>query len=184
MELTAYILQLRELGENASQKLFEEIAVPVDNKLLAVIKNRVINEGKNSAGQSTGHYSTTPAYFSQSAFIQGAKFQPRGKNGKDGKPRKTMYFPDGYKGLRQFQGRETAFKNNEYTGSLMASYQMQVKPEAKTNVLGFTLEKSAAIRRGLEAKQGQTFSATKEEMEEHNKEILEATVEVTKKYLS
>lgn len=183
MELTEYILKLRELGENASQKLYEEIGVPADNKLLGTIKNRIILDGKNSAGQSTGHYSTTPAYFSRDQFIQAGKFQPKGKNGKDGKPHKTMYFPDGYKGLRQLQGRETSFKNNEYTGSLMASYQMEVKPEAKTNVLGFTLEKSAKIRRGLEAKQGQTFSATKQEMEEHNKEILEATIEITKQYL-
>lgn len=187
-ELTDYILKLRELGENASQKLYEEIAVPEDSKLLGTIKNRIILEGKNSAGQSTGHYSTTPAYFDRGAFIQQGKFKAVGKTGKtkkkDGTPHKSMYLPQGYKELRQIQGRESSFKNNEYTGSLMASYQMQVKPEAKTNVLGFTLEKSAAIRRGLEAKQGQTFSATKEEMEHHNKRILDATVEITKKYLT
>jgi hypothetical protein len=65
---------------------------------------------------------------------------------KNGKPLKSRYFGDGYKGFRNKIGRETSIVNLQLTGSLKADFNM-----VKTNngwSIGF--DKKAEIANGLE----------------------------------
>ena len=80
-------------------------------QLLGDIVHRIHNEGKNaSGGQIAGNYSTKPIYVSLTAFVR--QGSPKGKTSnsatlKNGKPRKSSYFQDGYKGFKQNQTGNT-----------------------------------------------------------------------------
>lgn len=173
MDLEAYIGRLQALAETGSQKAIDSILVPASNALLANIKNRVIREGKNTNEGKIGNYSTKPAYYTKDQFIQKSKFKGVGKNGgtkyADGQSHRSMYLPQGYKQLRDIQGRETATVNQEYTGSFMKSYEMVVsKGEI---ILGLTSQRSKKIKQGLEKKYGKTLYASKAEIAAFNKEV-------------
>lgn len=171
--LEQYQDKLRELARQGSEKAIERVVVPAANELLANIKNRIIRDGQNSAGQKIGNYSTKPAYFEKEQFIQKGKFKGIGKTGQtkyaSGAMHKSMYLPQGYKQLRDIQGRQTQFINEFYTGDTMLAYQMQ--PKDKEVLLGLTTERAAKIRHGQEAKRGRIFSATEEEIKEYNENV-------------
>lgn len=103
------------------------------------------------------------------------------------KARKSMYLPDGYKELRSIQGRPSDRVNLTYTGSLMASYQLQAKRGSV--LLGLTDEQSAKIREGLEQGPkrrlgyGKVFEATVTELDNYNTEVTNAANNLTKSLL-
>lgn len=171
--LEQYTERLQDLAKQGSERAIESVVIPAANELLANIKNRIIDEGKKSDGSKIGNYSTKPAYFEKEQFIQKSKFKPKGKTGetkfKSGAFHKSMYLEQGYKELRNIQGRPTDKINEFYTGSTMNSYQLQAIQNAV--LLGLTNEKSAKIRQGQEGRFGKIFYATKEEIENYNKEV-------------
>lgn len=78
----------------------------------ALRMTRIFDKGQTSSGGQIGQYSTKPLYVNPKKV--GFSFQGQGKNqarrSKDS-PRKTKYFAEGYKGLRQFVKRPVAFIN-------------------------------------------------------------------------
>lgn len=175
MTLEEYYTNLGKLAEVSSQRALDSIVVPAANELLAKIKNRISQDGKNSNDANIGNYSTKEMYASKNQFVKQGSFRPIGKTGK--KTKSTMYLPQGYKQLRQIQGRETAHMNYEYSGSLLLSYQSQDTGSAV--LLGFTTERSSIIRKALEQKRGLAFYATDKELEDYNKQVEEQSKELT-----
>lgn len=82
---------------------------------------------------------------------------------------KSMYLPNGYKQLRQIQGKGIEFIDETYTGSTMASYILE--PIDNGAVIGFDNEKASIIRKAQEKRFGKIFYAQNSEMEAYNKEV-------------
>lgn len=130
--------------------IFSDVIVPNGELMLSNVKHRIQKQGKNSADSNIGNYSTKPAYFGASAFVNAGAFQPRGKRAPAPTKNmgKSMYLPHGYKEFRDIQGFETAYVNETLSGATMNAYQSEVNQE--TMLLGFTTDKSSKIRRGQE----------------------------------
>ncbi len=97
---------------------------------------RIFVEGKNSNGDQIGQYNDTTPIYADPNTTPGRSFDPQGKVSnfsakkkdsgtgntfKNGKPRKTKYFPS-YKSLKQVIGQESNFVNLEYTGDLKSDF--------------------------------------------------------------
>lgn len=189
--LQAYNNKLRFLVERAKDKALERIIVPPANKLLATIKNRVQRKGENTSGGKIGNYSTKPMYASRDQFDKKSSFKPvtkkyistDAKAPKTVKGRnvlgtiysekgKTMYLQQGYKELRDVQGKPTDKVNLTYRGDLMNSYQQVVEQNAV--VQGLTLESEKKKREGLEKRfGGQLLHPQKQEIETYRKDVTE-----------
>lgn len=77
---------------------------------------------------------------------------------------KTMYIEEGYKGLRDIQSLQTNHIDLKYRGDLIKDYQQQ---QLTQEVLqGFTLDKEAKKRAGLEGRFGSVFAPTQAEREQ------------------
>jgi len=169
-----YISKLQELSRLSA----DSIIIPAGNELLATVKNRIVLDGKNSTGNKIGDYSTKSAYFGKEQFDRKSSFKPQGKNtkGKSASTHKTMYLPMGYKELRDVQGKPTDNIKANYTGSTMAAYQ-QVAGN-KEVLQGFTTDKSSKIRKGIEAKKGDIYKPTNEELNSYNKTVAEGLLQI------
>lgn len=182
MTLEEYTDRLKRLSATYADKAKEAVFVPAANELLATIKNRIVQDGKNSQGSNIGQYDTTPAYYGPNAFIKKSSFSAKGKTGekvfKNGKPHKTEFIPSGYKGLREKQGRRTDVINESYSGGTMLAYQMGINGDAI--VLGMTNTEAAKIRQGQEKKRGKIFYATKNEIQDYSKNVREESEKLTK----
>lgn len=180
-----YTERIFTMSEEYAQRAIDSIYIPAANGLLATIKNRIVNEGENSAGGKIGSYSTKPAYFTQEQFVKKSVFTPQGKTGekvfKNGKGHKSEFFPSGYKGLRDKQGRRTDIMNESYSGGTLLAYQMQARDVEI--LLGMTNKNASDIRRGQEKKRGKIFYAQQKEIDAYNKEIFEETEKLTKSFL-
>lgn len=209
MTAEEYNKQLTELHGLVSGDLASDTIIPAATVMLARIKNRIANEGKNSDGGNIGNYSTTPIYVTPKQFVSGG-FNAQGKRNAAGntigdrliptvrlsktgvkrnpakyqkyslvKPnltqRKSMYLQEGYKELRDIQGLRTDIMNFKYSGNLLESYRQQ--QNAQTVLQGFTTEKSALIREGLEAIKGTVFSPTEEEIKQY---LADVTFSITR----
>lgn len=177
MELEEYIKKLQGITQDGVTNAFEQIAVPEANELLANIKVRISQDGKGSNNSKLAPYSTNPMYAVRNEFVKKSAFKPIGKTGK--KTKASMYLPQGYKQLRDIQGRRTDITNFEYSGVLLSTYQLQAKD--KVILLGFVNDRSAKIRKGLEAKRGKTFYATDEEMKTYNTGVATQAEQLTKR---
>lgn len=209
-----YISKLRQLRDSATEKAVQQILVPNGNELLANIKNRIVRDKKNSSGGQIGTYSTKPMYASQKQFDKKSAFNPgvraevssyrstsikinpktllvkKGKTNYETiskQKMKTMYLQEGYKQLRDIQGKPTDGVNVNYTGSTNLSYQLQAK--GKEVLLGFTDQESSNIRQGLEngtkgrKGYGKIYYATQQEIANYNKNVAEDSKELTLKIL-
>lgn len=166
----------------------ESVFVPAANELLANVKNRVVRDGKNSDNAQIGNYSTTAIYVEPSQFINKGAFKPQGKNtvgarGKkrtvkpNGQQRKTMYLPNGYKELRDIQGRESDKVNLFYRGDLMLSYVQQNEP---TYILqGLDKESESKKLEGLQKRFGEgLLKPSQEELAEYQKNVIEGVKQI------
>jgi len=168
-----YNENLTKLYGLVSGDLAKDTIYPAAIELLASIKFRIRELGKNSAGGNIGNYSTKPMYASRSQFVKGG-FKAGGKATHEQRffglktvksANKTMYLAEGYKELRDVQGLRTDIVNLAYRGDLLASYQSQ--KIGQYVILGFTTELSVLKRGGLEKKYGDVFHATPEEKEKY-----------------
>ena len=149
------ILQLKQkLLSDASQ---EALIKTIAQSVYASNQRRVHNTGKNVNESSIGSYSIKEIYVNPKNSPK--KFQPIGKTGKTnfvgGKPHKTKYFREGYKGFRASIGRETGHVNLQLTGKLFNSFQM--KKDGSGYVIGFIGKNMAERARGLEKHFGGTL---------------------------
>lgn len=144
--------------------LKEELVTEVQDRILlaaaftlkAEMIDRIFNRGLASDGAKIGDYSTTPAYFAKADFVRKSAFEKRGKTNtgdfKNGKARRSMYLPTGYKEFREIQGRKVDTKNFKMTGSLEKS--INVLRDGDQTVIGITDGKESAKRHGLEEQVG------------------------------
>lgn len=175
MTLSDLTYNLNQLIPQVNELAVQSVIVPSGNGLLASVKNRIIRQGKNSSDTVIGNYSTKAAYFEREQFDKRSSFKPKGKantgNLKNGKPRKTMYLPHGYKQLRDIQGKPTDNIKANYTGSTMAAYQQQVTD--KEVLQGMTDKRSSEIRKGLERQKKQDiYKPTKQEIEDYKEDVM------------
>jgi hypothetical protein len=172
----ATVIKRYEEVHGVQGSIVKYTVTPSAKTLLQSIKKRIFSEGKNSNGQPIGDYSTKPIYVSRKQFANPAAFQPYGKirrgrivsrKGRlfaEEKKHKTMYLPNGYKQLRQIQGKESQFVNLNYRGKTMRAYVMN---ETNTEVLlGLNTPLAAAIRSKQEERfKASIFAATPEEIQ-------------------
>ena len=121
--------RLNEIAKTLDEQVPDVALVQSFNELQAEYLQRVFVDGVQSDGSKIGSYSARPNYFGSKAFIQQSKFKPIGKNGETKfktvtKPRKSMYLKNGYKELRDIQGRPVNTINLDYTGSLKRAYRV------------------------------------------------------------
>ncbi|RYD50660.1 MAG: hypothetical protein EOP52_13440 [Sphingobacteriales bacterium] len=168
--------RVEQLAQALRGRELDAIYVPAANKLIGSIKRRIQRDGKSSSDNPIGSYSSKPAYYSKSRFVQKGAFKPSGKKG----PRqgaKTMYIPGGYKGLRAAQGRPTDKVNLTYSGDLMASFKM-VQGEHKI-VIGLDSQKEAKKKEGLEKRYGKFLYGTRKELLAYNNETKQGLTKLT-----
>lgn len=162
------------------------ILIDVGNTLLGSIKQRIQQDGKSTSGGSIGSYSTKEMWATRDMFIasKAGAFKPNSKQGGEtitfniGTKKKTrtnvtnqfrlpstMYLPNGYKELRDIQGRQTNFVDLTYRTDLMASFQML--REGNAVVIGFRTAEESRKRKALEDKyKKQIFSGSESELKE------------------
>lgn len=175
MTLQEYAERIRNLSYVTATRVVSSVIEPAGNELLATVKNRIVQSGKNSSGQNIGNYSTKSAYFTKPQFDRGSSFKLRGKNSNSpdigNRERKSMYMPNGYKELRDIQGKPTDNIKANYTGSTMASYQQEVTD--KGVLQGMINEQSSKVRKGLEKQKKQDiYKPTPIEIQEYKKNVL------------
>lgn len=158
-----------------SLDMVKQVVFPVATATFDKYRQRLFQKGIKGDGSKTGNYSTEPTYASEKAFKNKSGFKQRGKKAtgklKNGKERRSMYLPGGYKELRAVQGMETAIVNLQYTGDLFTDF-------SKLSIEGNTVtgKVSRAINMdkidGLTARFGQsTFKHTKQEREFFAQEV-------------
>lgn len=186
MTLEQYRTALGDLARKVGDRLTDAAIIPAGSALLARIKNRVINEGKNSNGGKIGTYSTKPTYYRRDQFVKKGAFKGQGKNGsgkkKDGTPRRSMYLQNGYAQLRQIQGRESSFVNAEYSGDTMLALQLVRNGDIVQ--LGFVRQKAAVIRKALERRYGPFFSGTQQGLNQYSQEVSTVAADLTRRILT
>lgn len=155
---------------------------PSGRELLRNIKRRIFTEGKNSGGAQIGQYSTNPIYATRKQFASPGSFMPQGEStyfqkvnrgGKQFRRRakvKTMYLPQGYKQLREIQGKETQFVNLNYRGKTMRAYV--IEPTETGAIIGLNTTLAAQIRFEQERRfRANIFNATQTEISDYNKAV-------------
>lgn len=169
MDLAQYLQRLNQLAQTVQQAALENAVVPNANELLATTKQRII-DGKDSDNGDIGSYSKKAGYYSKEQFVNKSQFKGIGKNG--GKPRKTMYLPQGYYEFRGIQGRDNTKVNVTLSGDTNNRYQL--KYDGKSVIMGMTTKKASDIRKGQEKRFEKTiYQSTKQELEQYNKNVAE-----------
>lgn len=174
MNMQEYMKRLKALTQAVQEKAAEAILVPAVNEYLANKINTIVQKGEKSDGSKIGQYSTKPMYASKDQFVKKSAFKPIGKRGKKTPPNKTMYLPQGYKQLRDIQGRPTDKVNLFYSGDLISSFRMV----AGTNYVevGLTNEFASKKKAGNEKRfGGAIFQPQKNEMDAYKKNVTEAS---------
>lgn len=98
--------------------LRERLALVAANRVSALVKRRVFQNGTAQDGSSIGDYSTKPAYFSTNK--PGVpKIAPKSKVGRKGN--KTYYAAGGYAEYRKAVGRQSAKVDLNLTGATFAA---------------------------------------------------------------
>lgn len=196
MTLEQYAQKIKELIEKSRSKAISNIMVSPANRLLATVKNRIIIQGENTAGNQIGQYSTKPMYASKKQFDKKRAFKPikkkyvstDAKAPKTVKGRKvlgtiytetgkTMYLQQGYKELRQIQDKPVDKVNLQYRGDLLLSYQQDVIGEGVI-VQGLNKESEKKKRQGLEKRfkaPSGLLHPQQKEIDEYKKAIIENT---------
>ena len=90
---------------NDMPKIQVELKTVGISEMLGLMKNRIFKDGLDSSNNKIGSYSSKEATFSPSRFFKK-------------KPAKAMKFDNGYKGLREYLGRQTNFVDLNFSGSL------------------------------------------------------------------
>lgn len=114
---------LGKLRSLFSPKAMDDMQLEIAQNLYASNAHRVHNEGLAVSGGSIGKYSTRAGYFTAAAT---RAIQPKGKTGKtvfkNGKPHKTRYFANGYRGYKTALGFNASKVNMQLTGRLKADW--------------------------------------------------------------
>lgn len=146
---------------------------------------------KKSAFKAIGKKEAETGFLTEGNIVEVYDISRRKKNGqgrrsfkvvkKDFSERKSMYLAEGYKELREIQGRPVDKINYTYTGDTIGSYVLYAGNDAV--LLGLNNERSAKIREGLEKRKGRAFSASAEELQDYETEVSEVLNEISRENL-
>ncbi len=177
--IAEYNDKLNSLLNISADSVIDGIIIPAANLLLGEIKNRIALDGKDSDGNALSPYSTKPWAFTKEQFAKPSAFVANGKKDTDVGLRETMFIQDGYKGLRDIQGKPTNIKNLTYTGDMLHSY---VEGRDGDNILlGFDSNEESGKRKANEAREGvNIFEASEKEKKNYQIEFFEAYRELIK----
>ena len=111
------------------------IMIKLAEDATAMIKNRIINSGRDAQGQLYPAYSTTPMLTNCSALTNSACKQKTGSKKKrkelewvtikkGGKNVRLFELPGGYKEFRELHGRQTGFVDFAFSGRMWDSVQV------------------------------------------------------------
>ncbi len=208
MTLIDYQTRLSGLAEAEAKLLTERGFIVGATAMVASIKNRIIRRGLATDGSKIGTYSTKPAYFTRNQFIKKSAFKGIGQRGFKGervvastkvkfnkKAKKfekvekqfhvvkntpqSMYLPNGYKQLREIQGRESDFVNSEYTGDTLNS--LQAGRSGGSVVVGFVNERASIIRKAMEKRYGKRiYSGGKDDFTTYKTALNKETAAIIK----
>lgn len=194
LTIQQYAERLKKLLEASKSKAMANVMIPSANRLLATVKNRIMLDGENTQGGQIGQYSTKPMYASKEQFDKPSAFKPikkkyvstDAKAPKTAKGRnvlatvhtetgKTMYLREGYRELRQIQGKRVDKVNLNYRGDLMREYVSN--PVSDTVIeQGLLTEMSKKKREGNEKRfGGKILTPQPEEIEQYKKSVSELT---------
>lgn len=73
-----YLKRMREYKRQLND-VVKTVVVPIGNELLAITKNRIINDGQDRYTHMIGQYSTKPGYYTRSEFVKKGAYRPTGK---------------------------------------------------------------------------------------------------------
>lgn len=142
-------------------------------ELRAEFIDRIFQDGRDSDNGKIGSYSTKPIYVSPDSLtsqVGKSGLKPKGKNPnskakfKNGKARKSQYFPDGYKGFRAAVGRQNEAVDLFLTGSLRGDIRLG-SLDGRVE-LAFTTDKQVQIAAGNESRFNKTiFAPTESELD-------------------
>jgi hypothetical protein len=104
---------------------------------------RIHNEGTAVSGIEIGHYGTKPIYVNPKNSP--IKFSGEGKKGRKGK---TRYFKTGYKGFREYVGREISVVNLQMSGKLKNDWVIET--DGKNYFIGFKSKYGSNVSKGNE----------------------------------
>lgn len=121
-----------------------------------VMKRRIFNLGRKTDGSAIGDYKEYRAYFSLSDYVRKSAFNP-----KEG--RKTVRFDNGWKGLREANGRQGEYVDLDYSSSLRAG--LIVGTSGNNVVLGFSDKGEIDKANGNEKRYGVIFAHSEKEKE-------------------
>lgn len=148
-----YTQNWRDLKRDLKDASALEILALPAQAMLDSIKTRVFEHGATTDGQLMEAYSTKPASFSRSEFDDKSAFKAgRGK---------SMYLPQGYRQLREIQGKQVSYINLDYTGKFKDSYKVQTS--GNTARLLLTTRRGGSLRFMHEQRFGPILSANETE---------------------
>lgn len=179
--LREYNAAIKNLTANLPAELSGPAILSAANGLVRRMKDRVFNQGldaKNKILQE--RYSTRALWASKQQFFKPSVFKNVGKRGLPTK--KTMYFADGYAGLRKSQGLQTSRVNWLYSGRTRRA--LVARQNGLRVLIGFNTERAKTIRKGLEKRIGRkVFRPSEEEKLEYRASVLRHLKAVNSKYL-
>lgn len=150
--------------------------------ILRTMKRRIHSDGMDIYNRGIGTYSTDPMYANPSNGAVRVALANKGKYGdthfKNGKPHKTRYYSDGYKGWRTANRRKTNKVDLVFKGDLERSFTFQ---QLRPNVwgIGFTDNENWQKAKGLE----QHFTADIWGIGTREQEIIDKTIDAYLKKL-
>lgn len=148
--------------------LRERLAIVAANRVSALVKRRVFQNGLAQDGSKIGTYSTKPAYFATNK--PGVpKIAPKSKVGRKGN--KTYYAAGGYAEYRKAAGRQSQTVDLNLTGATFSGVGVG---QAANRLPGFGIKTKEALQRieGNEARfDAVTVTPNKEEIESARKDV-------------
>ncbi len=153
MTIQDFILRLQKLEEVRDVQISERILIAGANEMLASLKDRIFDEGKDTAeGQISSRYRWQKKKYTREDFegVKGSGFRANTTVKEKGSstPVPAMFIEDGYEGFRKLAGRQTEYVDLELTGSLRNN--IRVGKDGDKVVIGLTSAKESEKRKKLE----------------------------------
>lgn len=151
------------------------------NNIKANFVERIFQNGQDVDSGKIGDYSTDPMYVSvqKNSQTRSSSLKPRGKNSdsdkfKNGNPRKSQYFQDGYSGYRAQVGRSNDTVNLNLTGQTQSELGSPTYRNGYPSI-EFQNDKTVEIAAGNEERFGKTiFAVPDDEIDTFVTEVLDA----------
>lgn len=174
MDLDDYSRRLENVIEDLKGGAHGDLMVHLANNAISLIKDRIVEQGRDGDNKQMTAYSTNPMAVSKSGMTLSAYNRVAGSKEKrkalswvvvEGK---TMFIlPQGYKQFRELHGRQTGHVDFTFTGRMWSNVQLR---RDKSNlfggeaVIGAETQEDRAKLESLEKKRGKVLALTKEEV--------------------